>query len=505
MILNVANEQVTIGDDGKAEIEISGELPGMAALTFTVEGCDLSATTLVHIKTTTACKKPLASIASGTLIGADNWIYLTCDTEDATIYYTFDGSCPCDETKRIKYTGPFALPSGEVTVNAIAVKDGMDDSDIATFTYSVSTPSMQLSLKKGWNWVSHPFEDEVSLISLIGSDGSRVQSQQEEIINDPQYGWTGSLQGIEGGQGYKVQMTSNSTVTLNGTNYQWATQLPLQAGWNWTGYTCSFAASLSHALKNTKAEEGDVIFSQNSFSTFANGKWVGTLETIDPGFGYMYKSMTTKSLVYNATLEKPTSCRQATEVMTVQRKAGEWSMVDMHNYPSQMALIGMLYKDGQPIAPHTVGAFCGDECRGISSTVGQLVFLSICGDTGELITLRMLDDDGTEYGVELSMEFDADIHGSVNQPLRLDVLTEGITAIIDAGLGITVELVNGSFVINGVEGGCVCIYDLQGREIAKCYPSNRRTTIRVPQAEAYIVNICDSKGQSLTRKVILRH
>ena len=215
--------------------------------------------------------------------------------------------------------------------------------------------------------------------------------------------------------------------------------------------------------------------------------------------------MTTKSLVYNATLEKPTSCRQATEVMTVQRKAGEWSMVDMHNYPSQMALIGMLYKDGQPIAPHTVGAFCGDECRGISSTVGQLVFLSICGDTGELITLRMLDDDGTEYGVELSMEFDADIHGSVNQPLRLDVLTEGITAIIDAGLGITVELVNGSFVIKGAEGGRVCIYDLQGREIAKRYQLSRRTTVRVPQAEAYIVNICDSKGQTLTRKVILRH
>ena len=152
-----------------------------------------------------------------------------------------------------------------------------------------------------------------------------------------------------------------------------------------------------------------------------------------------------------------------------------------------------------------MGAFCGDECRGISSTVGQLVFLSICGDTGELITLRMLDDDGTEYGVELSMEFDADIHGSVNQPLRLDVLTEGITAIIDAGLGITVELVNGSFVIKGAEGGRVCIYDLQGREIAKRYQLSRRTTVRVPQAEAYIVNICDSKGQTLTRKVILRH
>lgn len=63
---------------------------------------------------------------------------LTCATKGATIYYTIDGSCPCDEQTRKKYTGPITLPEGQVTLQAIAVREGMADSDIATFNYMVT-------------------------------------------------------------------------------------------------------------------------------------------------------------------------------------------------------------------------------------------------------------------------------------------------------------------------------------------------------------------------------
>ena len=57
----------------------------------------------------------------------------------AKIYYTTDGTTP--STSSTLYSAPIDLSSfhsaGTVTVKAIAVVSGMDDSDVATVTYPV--------------------------------------------------------------------------------------------------------------------------------------------------------------------------------------------------------------------------------------------------------------------------------------------------------------------------------------------------------------------------------
>lgn len=138
MILGVEAEQVIIGNDGKAEITVSGELPGTAALTFSVEGTDKTAITIANVeqKIHETVATPTASISSGQIVGSGTQIILTCDTEGATIYYTLDGSCPCDETSRYVYDGPITI-SSDITIKAIAVKDGMEDSEVVNFTYTV--------------------------------------------------------------------------------------------------------------------------------------------------------------------------------------------------------------------------------------------------------------------------------------------------------------------------------------------------------------------------------
>jgi hypothetical protein len=51
MILSVESDRLTLDSEGKAVVAVSGELPGMAALTFGVEGYDLTATTMVRVST----------------------------------------------------------------------------------------------------------------------------------------------------------------------------------------------------------------------------------------------------------------------------------------------------------------------------------------------------------------------------------------------------------------------------------------------------------------------
>ena len=66
-------------------------------------------------------------------------VTLSCDTKDATIWYTTDGTCPCDENgTRVKYTSPISITKA-VTIRAYAVK-GDDASRVVTFNYGIYDP-----------------------------------------------------------------------------------------------------------------------------------------------------------------------------------------------------------------------------------------------------------------------------------------------------------------------------------------------------------------------------
>lgn len=140
MILGIETELITIDNEGKAEIIVSGELPGTTALTFTIEGTDKMAMVIANVEQSIikTVATPKASIASGTVVEKGTAITLTCETEGATIYYTLDGSCPCENTEARKvYDGTPIIISESVTIKAMAMAPDMYESDVAEFIYIV--------------------------------------------------------------------------------------------------------------------------------------------------------------------------------------------------------------------------------------------------------------------------------------------------------------------------------------------------------------------------------
>ena len=139
MIASTDAQNVTLNEEGKAQIVVSGDLPGNASLHLSIPDAGKEKFVVVSVvtKEEQIVKTPKASKLSGSSFEDSYLLTLTCATKGATIYYTLDGSCPCDEQTRKKYTGPISLPEGQVTLKAIAVREGMADSDIAVFTYMV--------------------------------------------------------------------------------------------------------------------------------------------------------------------------------------------------------------------------------------------------------------------------------------------------------------------------------------------------------------------------------
>ena len=154
VIVSIDQNQVTIDNEGKASFTINGELLGGAYLTYEVDDTDVVETSKIKVvERDDLVATPEASIKSGNAVVKGTLLTLTCETEGATIYYTLDGSCPCDLDKRIKYTAPFALYP-DVTVKAIAVKSGWNDSEIATFVYCAQAENIAISSAKQVTYMS---------------------------------------------------------------------------------------------------------------------------------------------------------------------------------------------------------------------------------------------------------------------------------------------------------------------------------------------------------------
>ena len=84
-------------------------------------------------------------------------ISLNTLTEGASIYYTLDGSNPTSNSE--KYTGPIAIES-IITIKAFAVKDGMEDSPISTFSYTVEeTIKVDMTVSKSQVTVDNNFNE----------------------------------------------------------------------------------------------------------------------------------------------------------------------------------------------------------------------------------------------------------------------------------------------------------------------------------------------------------
>ena len=90
---------------------------------------------------TPTCATPSISPNGGSFLGSQE-VSITCDTDGATIYYTLDGNDPT--TSSTQYNGAFTITESK-TVKAFAVKGGMNNSEVASATFTKTTVSANIA------------------------------------------------------------------------------------------------------------------------------------------------------------------------------------------------------------------------------------------------------------------------------------------------------------------------------------------------------------------------
>lgn len=130
--------------DTESVIEITGVLPGSAVVVIEDPTLNLRTSFDVVVKNSLMKKthEPWATIATGSAVPSGTVVYLFSATPNATIYYTSDESCPCDPDSRLTYNpSEGIIIDSDVTIKALAVADGMSESDIVELTYKSGSGS----------------------------------------------------------------------------------------------------------------------------------------------------------------------------------------------------------------------------------------------------------------------------------------------------------------------------------------------------------------------------
>ncbi len=113
-------------------------MTGESLNVYAMVGIHSGAIQLYPVRVTTASGRdvvatPTFSVAPGA-VSAGTQVTIACATEGATIYYTIDGSNPTAASQ--VYSTPVVVDKA-MTLKALAVKAGMDDSSVATAEYTI--------------------------------------------------------------------------------------------------------------------------------------------------------------------------------------------------------------------------------------------------------------------------------------------------------------------------------------------------------------------------------
>ena len=358
---------------------------------------------------------PRASRASGSAVYRGSLISLSCENENAKIWYTLDGSCPCDQATALVYSKPIVINDDAVTIKAMAQAEGFEESEVMTFEYTVMQNTQELALSEGWTWISHNVAENLA-IDNMPEKAIEVKSQTKGVIRDAEFGLFGNLQELKPTEAYKVKSSESVTLPVSGDAFNASNGvIRLSKGWNWIGYPLTQVMSLDEALTNLSASEGDILVGLSGSAEFISGSWIGDLEVMTPGKGYMIKSGYANDLLYNTSIVSKAA-------MLVRGRLNinnsPWS-VDEHRYADVMPMRAQLFRDETltNADEYTVAAFNGTECRGIGKYVQGVIFMNVHGEGKEDITF-LASNNETESIVEIAetLPFKADVIGSFNEP-----------------------------------------------------------------------------------------
>ena len=308
----------------------------------------------------------------------------------------------------------------------------------STFIYTGGggggTVTQTTNFTSGWNWWSGYVELDganslQSLENGLGTHGMTIKSQNNGYASYLSgFGWYGSLSSINNECTYQVKTDAACTVSLTGNAANPASHpVTLTSGWTWVGYPVNASMSVATAMSGITPQTGDMLKSQNNgYASYLSGYgWYGSLSTLNPGMGLMYKSNRSSSI----TLTYPNGGSKG-ELKANQTAENNHWRPNLTAYPDNMSVMAVVELDGNELQgeSYELAAFANGECRGSARLMyvepldRYVAFLTVAGDESADLRFSLFNaETGAEcHNAEEALTYETNaVVGSLTEPFTI--------------------------------------------------------------------------------------
>lgn len=402
---------------------IGGKLAGVAHPKFYPSSNGYFVVMNIYQNFTTAQRD---SINSGLPIANMGITFATWDASTGLIYK------PMDVYEFVATNGTNKLTPVELQFAIGALK--------GNFTYPIELRTtdlveQQLHLEKGWNWKSlNVLLTESDELNNIYTQFGDVMQDIEIIKTQNAFAQYDSVRNLLAGSLQKLPdlmvFKEKTTKAYVKSHYGHAIQpqfygLELAAhSWTWIPYLPQMALSVNAALANLNPNAGDIVKSRSGFALYDGNEWLGSLDVMAPGEGYIYYNAgSQEEVLYYPSSHAVLNVAQRMPAMRVSKAATEvYTPCAPSLYQSNMTMTAIVLNGAEQVMNAEVGIFAGEECRGANMTDEYgYAFVTIAGDENVLLNIRVTTG-GQEYLVKRTVNFVSDaILGTPNQPFIIQI------------------------------------------------------------------------------------
>ena len=160
-----------------------------------------------------------------------------------------------------------------------------------------------VTLSSGWTWWSTYLDINLEdLEAALGVNGLNIVTNDGIVSYSEEDGWDGNFTSLNQAKMYKIEVGADCSVVLNGNvvapeDYT----ITIVPGVNWIGFPVNHDMSLNDAFAGFTPAQGDVVKTLVGGSAMYIGNgWIGGLQKLEPGKGYIYtsKATTNKSFTF---------------------------------------------------------------------------------------------------------------------------------------------------------------------------------------------------------------
>ena len=326
-----------------------------------------------------------------------------------------------------------------------------------------------LDLKKGWNWISlnvKPSNDSINAVFGDIANKTNVLKSKTNFSQSNGDEFSGALKTVKIGSMYKVQMNTATDYQVAGDAIDASKEsVTIKSGWNWIGFNSTAIMSLNEAFADLNPVDGDMVKGQSGFAYYEGYEWVGTLNALTPGKGYMFKSVASEKRTFKYPA-KSSSLRSLISKNTTTETV--YKTVNETAYSGNMTIVAVV-KDGHDVLNDVqIGIFdAKDKCRAAAATDdNSLAFLTVMGgESADALTIKVIYN-GFEYVLDQDLVYADDATlGTLSNPYIIqlnpvdansDVLNGSISVyptLVETSLNVKAESLNvTSYSISDISG-----------------------------------------------------